>query len=120
MDSKDLRIGNYVYDLMETEFVITAIGQGVTMQNKGLPIISEGFSRISPIPLTEEWLVKFGWKIGKYQDAYYLDNLEIYSKDGEFTVNDHVANCTLCFLKYVHSLQNLYFALTGKELDGKL
>jgi hypothetical protein len=65
------------------------------------------------IPLTEEWLEKFGfkkekgesYKLGKYQ-LYYLLYYEGY-KVGELTI------------KYVHQLQNIYFASSGEELTIK-
>ena len=68
-----------------------------------------------PIPLTEEWLLKFGfekkgvnrtrwtfWKIDLVEDEkgiYSFDESRIYID-----------------IKYVHQLQNLYFALTNEEL----
>jgi hypothetical protein len=78
---------------------------------------------ITPIPLTEEWLLKFGFNninskeygikcgscwmslsnpkdMGEWQDCYcwIFDRFKFIE------------------LKYVHQLQNLYFALTGEEL----
>jgi len=72
---------------------------------------------IEPIPLTEEWLVKFGFE----------DNLPWEYK--QFRLDDqdrfHVVDQTgygiiiARGIKYVHQLQNLYFALTGEELPIK-
>jgi hypothetical protein len=73
---------------------------------------------LSLIPLTEQWLLKFGFQ---------TDNIT-YSIDGGILT---IANTKEGFrhllfgsftdkgvhLKSVHQLQNLYFALTGKELQ---
>ena len=73
-----------------------------------------------PIPLTEEWLLKFGFVYDadsltfdyEYNHfVFYLErdfkDIETFSFDSSFTETK---------VKYVHQLQNLYFALTGKEL----
>jgi hypothetical protein len=71
-----------------------------------------------PIRLTEKWLLKFGfeWKQIKDVSSYTLSKLEIYQYSSNnnkifFEYSDGEVE-----LKYVHQLQNLYFALTGNEL----
>jgi hypothetical protein len=72
-----------------------------------------------PIPLTEEWLEKFGFE----EDETYISDQNPfldYLKDElrismpyfifEYGDNGHP------HIKHVHQLQNLYFALTGEEL----
>jgi hypothetical protein len=72
-----------------------------------------------PIPLTEEWLVKFRFKkTNESEDVewYALNNfnIAIHEEDNEvYFVFQHMV---LRFIKSVHQLQNLYFALTGSEL----
>lgn len=66
---------------------------------------------IEPIPLTDEWLVKFG-----FEKSY-----KSFVK-GDFTfITNHGLAYKLTIItnlpKYVHQLQNLYFALTGEELE---
>jgi hypothetical protein len=77
-----------------------------------------------PIPLTEEWLLKFGFEkhgaCDAYPNGYYSHgNLEV-NLDNEFSpaVSDPEGNCHYIgnSCEYVHQLQNLYFALTGEEL----
>jgi hypothetical protein len=78
-----------------------------------------------PIPLTEEWLLKFG-----FQEKDRRQNRFIKNDDFELEFQgDKVAYCvwggedaphlTQFFghCKHVHQLQNLYFALTGEELE---
>lgn len=94
---------------------------------------------ITPIPLTEEWLLKFGFKkadkkLDIYPESFILDNImesRLYLRpsyqggyywgfltesfiDGGYE-KDHEFYDNRPML-YVHQLQNLYFALTGEEL----
>lgn len=77
-----------------------------------------------PIPLTEEWLLKFGFEITKQTKE---DN-NIWTFKGseckfeleqiiKFHLYDNMHFGTE--IKHVHQLQNLYFALTGEELKFK-
>lgn len=78
-----------------------------------------------PIPLTEQWLKDFGFKKTRL-DGYLIP---LSRKGHEFTYSLYWDKGTVytgdsahygCFqFKYVHQLQNLYFALTGKELEKK-
>ncbi len=91
----------------------------------------------NPIPLTEEWLEKFGfeWKAEKqtwrieYRIPFVDDgkriSIHVWEDEGmgiwgvtlwEVVPIDDV---TPTVIKYVHQLQNLYFALTGQELTIK-
>ena len=79
---------------------------------------------LKPIPLTEQWLIDFGFEkinhIGGY--SFYsiirngknkkdIPNINIYES---YTT---IGNNSMCkHLEYVHQLQNLFFCLTGKEL----
>jgi hypothetical protein len=88
-------------------------------------------SSARPIPLTEEWLLKFGkWikednlfirRLDTINDALRLDYI---NSDGELCWEFYVYNIAgqrvgCAYIKYVHQLQNLYFALTGEELQIK-
>ena len=87
-----------------------------------------------PIPLTKEFLLKFGFEnIDKGGNDYitYTDpNHDYYLQldvrnDGKYSIldNDNSFNDLRAFsmvdISYVHQLQNLYFALTGEELTFK-
>ena len=94
--------------------------------------IFKNWDRIKPIPLTEEWFLKFGFE-SVLKGYNYLTirktSLYVYINDnGEsgICIEDLDNNLTqeeeLCFsikIKYVHQLQNLYFALTNEELTIK-
>ena len=71
---------------------------------------------ISPIPITEEWLLKFGFEKNLY---WRKDWLQIQQSENEFSIyisDDYMGQEYGEPFKYVHQLQNLYFALTGAEL----
>ena len=80
---------------------------------------------IEPIPLTEEWLIKFGFRY--YNNHIYVfpnnDSLRLWG----FSWNvqqylmglDEFVDIPTPSIKYVHQLQNLYFALAGEELTIK-
>ena len=86
------------------------------------PPIEEMFE---PISLTEEWLLKFGFdqdKITKIIIIYETEFWDIKWVDGMifmFNYNYMPLSDSLKHIQYVHQLQNLYFALTEKELTIK-
>jgi hypothetical protein len=64
-----------------------------------------------PIPLTEEWLLRFGFIKHVNQSIWYtLNKVDVWFFDGKY-VNDIDVE-----IKYVNQLQNLYWCLTGEEL----
>lgn len=116
-----------------------AIGRVVFLDSTGFSeydIMVEGesnrehFDAIEPIPLTEEWLLKLGGC--KAQNNWFRftampsENKEIITI--HINTSSFITSCfgdealEPCFFKeckYVHQLQNLYFALTGEELTLK-
>ena len=78
---------------------------------------------LQPIPLTEEWLLKFGFeKLSNFEEQYmeedYVWQIDVERSPSLLLSNGifHEDNYGVK-LEYVHQLQNLYFALTGKELE---
>lgn len=71
----------------------------------------------TPIPLTEEWLIKFGFEgnIIAVNDLWIEHDGDV----GYYLADDHSIGVGMDYIKYVHQLQNLYFALTGEELTIK-
>lgn len=118
IDVKELRLGNLVKSPIIEYGAINIVG---------LNAINSGNHKYEPIPLTEEWLIKLGfWS--KYKSTHKQwctkgiciqqagdtddEGNEIPTKQ-EFTYDFKID------IKYVHTLQNLYFALTQKELGGE-
>lgn len=61
--------------------------------------------RFSGIPITEEWLLNFGFKKG------VRGWFKTYGRNQKFNLYMYRS-----LFNYVHHLQNIYFALTGEEL----
>ena len=117
MKATELRIGNLLnYQTAEGDILTT------TIDWQDLKWISEdeqSFNLVhSETPLTEEWLLKFGFK--QISERVYIIN---YHYGYEFGItNIFIIKNDNCFMRYkhiqhVHELQNLYFALTGEELS---
>ena len=107
MEAKELRIGNWVYPDMSYPDPVK--------------VCSKDFintEHLNPIPLTEEWLLKFDGNctIMKGYPIYFLNpfNIEFY----EFKCLFYIGNRSVK-IKHVHELQNLYYALTNQELTIK-
>ena len=120
MTSSELRIGNIVQNVYKDTF-------GISQET--LCDFANGYVNLKPITLTEEWLLKFGFK--EYIDfgckTKQFDLLPLqgfsYNIDNKKVRVMHKGNSQSHWLKnsieYVHQLQNLYFALTGEELKIK-
>lgn len=72
----------------------------------------------SPILLTEKWLQKLGFEPWQGFDGLYrkgnFPTITILSESGSFKLQGFAR--WRKEVKYVHQLQNLYFALTEEEL----
>lgn len=82
--------------------------------------------RIDPIPLTKKWLVTFGFENNGRDKKYFICNgVDCYElwkvgdvfKKWYLSKNDKIISSNI---QFVHSLQNIYFALTGKDLTLNL
>ena len=121
MKSNELRIGNLV------------MSDGYLYKVYHIPDDEDYFEECQPIPLTEEWLVKFGFK--KLDKLFYQKQVGDCSKlligyktgpsgcFGAVTLESDLEESYIGHLsgycKTVNQLQNLYFALTGEELTLK-
>ena len=141
MDARELRIGNYIYDNevgCKGEFRVCA-GDIKTIDDD-----QKEFDYLA-LPLTEEWLFKFGFEFKDLDTKKYPTltygfyyghedtgfNLHLYEdseeimealniegwSDGFYFVYDNWSVWRR--INYVHQLQNLYFALYGEELELK-
>lgn len=95
---------------------------------RGQETYSQFNEYVEPIPLTEEWLTKAGfkpwgtydylWKKGRNHACTIIQEEEFKGGKEWFELrgvkNGHV------IIEYVHQLQNLYFALTREELKFEL
>ena len=109
MEVSELRIGNVV----STFRAIGNYWSWTFISHEDIYSISCGNgNNFKPIPLTEEWLLKFGFeRNGKKLTFWKIDLVE--DEEGIFSFDE---SRIYIDIKYVHQLQNLYFALTGEEL----
>ena len=136
MVANELRIGNWVkikeefssdrdFPLETLEFQIEGFNDGSNryeegakqilfwnIKNKVFGTTTSGSYDIEcePILLTEEWLHNINWR--GYKQLYFNSSFSMDDVGHIFYRSDY----TGVNVKYVHQLQNLYFALTGEEL----
>jgi len=140
---RELRIGSIIYYEGDTELNDAWFGEDVIVAEikeeeifaYSLSCYLDGCKRcyhikkpscFEPIPLTEIWLKKFGFVTADYE----VDQIIWDYNDHFCLVQDGVppeqqpivfewedgANNHETHIRYVHQLQNLYYALTGEEL----
>lgn len=126
MNANELRIGNY-YEIFDHKFNPDFNGVRcfeLETASEIFKAFSDGsIFKISGIPLTEEWLLRFGFKLKfdniytypfKVSDNFVVDiKFEGWPENISLITNEYFSSNSV---KYVHQLQNLYFALTGEEL----
>ena len=121
MTPQDLRIGNIVNRNGNPIVVKDIAKSGINMTIDTYGHCDQNYwtlwSEIEPIPLTEEWLLKFGFEKPKNRDCYIKKRLQGWKQMAYLIEEDTlIAHWIPCKLEHVHQLQNLYFALTGEEL----
>lgn len=84
--------------------------------NNAIFVPNDKLNRIEPIPLTEEILLKCGFE--KVREYLHIDNEIVIQKDANGYYS-HI-NSGNIYINSLHQLQNLYFALTGEELQVTL
>jgi hypothetical protein len=126
MKASELRIGNYVWDDYSGEMIVSAILESSAIWLRKTIKYPSGeylVKDIKPIPLTEEWLLRFGFeKLKRAVIAFGKRNLIVEWLFERWTGRlyyDAYTSIQIIEIQYVHQLQNLYFALTEEELTIK-
>lgn len=127
MNANELRIGNYVEiglkrDLTSIYSTVHQISQTVIwVKEPSAPTLRlMPIETIKPIPLKEEWLLKFGFVItetnAEIECFYFWKRYSVLqpSNTNVWLLVDGEKG--LCEIQFIHQLQNLYFALTNTEL----
>lgn len=135
--ANELRIGNLFHPInrrreihLPSSFIIIQIATiglfkseyfkiGESHDQEGSRTISH--TDLSPIRLTEDWFHNLGFTLD-YKEHQYLKyrkaEVELWGdfQNGFFLLNGkNMTNWSRTY-KYVHELQNLFFALTGEDL----
>lgn len=124
----ELRIGNFVQSKEGKNILIVTeiMASGITYDRRdGLAVAAHcNWDEIEPIYLFSVWFPRFGFERGHnsnvwqltidYADTNYPCTLQ-RSGDGIQICRSGIGAKT-AILEHVHSLQNLYFSLVGREL----
>lgn len=114
MKATELRIGNLVLFHKKIN-TVTAIGEaslGIVPEHSDIE-----YDAIFPIPLTEEWLLKWGFSYYAEDKEYYFGDFRVEFRTQEIKI--YYDEKYLGYIEFLHQLQNLFFALTGEELTLK-
>ena len=127
MKESELRIGNWVkVSDVKGPIQVSPLGEGLDFNF----IFIGGNREVKPIPLTEEWLIKFGFYKNENGEPEiqtgHERGLSISMSDNPYKYTAwHVLLTEFRYypmndrIEYVHQLQNLYHSLTGEELTKK-
>lgn len=132
MKAEELRIGNYITSSRQY-FKEPVIGVVYQVSNAGICFeydeqgemrgISNPLKHILPIHLTEEWLIKFGFR--KIETEFSSFFAKEWGTNGveivKWSKTYNAFMYELCqskdkHIEYCHQLQNLFFALSGEEI----
>lgn len=125
IQAKELRIGNFINVSLNGKNWIKKVSivgfetLRIVDNGKNIKVEQEW---ITPIPLTEDILLKCGFDSDMIL-ATREGELRYYG-NGRMDIGGY-ESCTLSMVfisecNYLHQLQNLYFALTGKDLEVEL
>jgi hypothetical protein len=137
IQANELRIGNWFSYVLKYGVWTTKYEKVESIHDNGVNVYSSSFydstvieadyefKDINPVPLTPEILEKAGFKEYLKGIAFTNDHYVINLKEGKFFRWEVEGGYGAWFIlsdycQYVHQLQNLYFALTGEELQINL
>lgn len=121
MNATELRIGNIVFYNSENDNN-EPVRYYCTINGADLRIMQDDENYLKshePVPLTDELLEKCGFKIFPWGYVIKSSNdfgIRLNLKSFVYEVSGNSA----VKIEYLHQLQNLYFALTGEELEINL
>ena len=122
MKTTELRILNYVYYRDKVRKIIAIFNEqrnSIELEGYKTRIDLLRYNPPTPIALTEQWLKDAGFEWNEVMDGWLIDDFFINKSTEESVCIGFVdwgINLNYIKLHYVHSLQNLYFALAEKEL----
>ena len=108
MKVQELRIGNLV-EFDGVNYKVESIHLEGCVGLNDIMYEEVNIDDLKPIDLTEEWLIRFGFK--KFGPDFINPSLLIRNTTQGFKTIRHGI-----MVNHLHQLQNLYFELIGKEL----
>lgn len=123
MEIKELRIGNLISDGYYGFMKVAVIDDSNLIALRPIGFVTKSnrieAGELNPIPLTENWLILLGFKrsqIDKNEWTISKSWFTVRKADNVFKLSSNDSNFNEPCILHVHELQNLYFALTKKEL----
>lgn len=126
---KELRIGNFIEykDFKELDNDNNFDWKVIRVDTDTIAAVQHFNTQFRRILLTEEWLIKLGFRDSKFDTDYRLypnENIQIIASIVEdkacvmfYTRTIHTDYKPIYIpIHYLHDLQNLYYALTREEL----
>lgn len=115
IQATELRVGNLCFRNGKLRTIdvndISNIWDENRLNPYGHRLIEEISSLYEPIPITTEWLLKWGFKSCNMNYRFILGKFTYNVGSGWFFGNKKIRKQI-----YVHQFQNTYFTLTGEEL----
>ena len=129
MKANELRIGNVIMFADYGGIVYRKIS-AIKFNEFGFysDIDGTNFEICKPVLITKEWLLKLGFEYNDYYKNYkiksgqYFNSVQYNDECFEWNYNNDNSDAECYYVtsvKYIHEIQNLYFALTGEELTFK-
>jgi hypothetical protein len=122
MKATELRIGNYVFYNSENDknepvrFYDKLDGEDIKQMEE-----HEHYLGLhEPIPLTPEILEKCGFENGERQINAHNDTIQVCGETVRLWAGSAEGHGVHVLCQSLHQLQNLFFALTGEELEVNL
>ena len=118
MDVRELRIGNLVMEPYDSTLEVI---DSITFTE----INRESPDYLKSIPLTGEWLARLGFELkSKYSFHNYMNEhgfvVSMWMEDKPVSGFEEKGICYwgehYTPIRYVHSLQNLHYCITGREI----
>ncbi len=125
MITDELRIGNLLARkrdgiIIDVKEVLTNRISYVNPDLTRIKSIAADLNAFQGIELSEYWLLKFGFENHGYDFLFFTkDHFDVVGFDNSFCWNWKNLQTEVhsqIEIKYVHQLQNLFYALTGTEL----
>ena len=126
---QELRIGNCVRSFPKIDLIFTVkclnetfaeiehVDKDGTIYNS-----SVDYENLIPIPLTEEILLKFGYKKIRDNEFLFDNHFIIFIKESEIDFclfNSEGNDFFVCEIQFAHELQNLHYSIKKEELHFK-
>jgi hypothetical protein len=140
MKANELRIGNYVSwrDEESKDSILTVTGIVLNdcvwveweWEDGEKDYTECDFDGLKPILITEDWLIRFGFEVGKGSTVWankkelnYISSNEYQIFKNEISIADfkfvYLNDNLISEIKYLHQLQNIFYCLCGYELTIK-